>query len=155
MSLSHYRGKVVILNFWTKTCPPCLEEMPSLVELAKVLDGHPRIELVTICTDDTKEEARDTLKSVLGGMPPFTVLIDPDAQVVGGKYGTKLYPETWFVDPRGVIRARFDGARNWADALAIDYAESLLDPLSCEIPFNAGRAQGDHAALCGEFPASG
>ena len=34
VSLSQYRGKVVILNFWTKTCPPCLEEMPSLVELA-------------------------------------------------------------------------------------------------------------------------
>jgi thiol-disulfide isomerase/thioredoxin len=155
VKLSQYRGKVVILNFWTKTCPPCLEEMPSLVELAKVLERHPRVELVTICTDDTMEEARDTLKSVLGGMPPFTVLLDPDSQIVGAKYGTKLYPETWFVDSRGVIRARFDGARNWSDALAIDFAESLADPLTCEIPFSAGRPQGPHAALCGEFPTSG
>src|SRR5687768_11459838 len=137
VKLSQYRGKVVILNFWTKTCPPCLEEMPSLVELAKILESHPRIQLVTICTDDTMEEARDTLKSVLGGMPPFTVLLDPDSQIVGTKYGTKLYPETWFVDSRGVIRARFDGGRKWSDALAIDFAESLADPLTCEIPFTA------------------
>ncbi len=28
--LSEHRGQVVILNFWTKTCRPCLEEMPTL-----------------------------------------------------------------------------------------------------------------------------
>jgi len=155
VSLSQYRGKVVILNFWTKTCPPCLQEMPSLVELAKVLEGKSRIELLTICTDDTKEEARDTLQSVLGGMPPFKVLLDPDATIVAGKYGTKLYPETWFIDPHGVIRARFDGPRDWADALTTDYAESLLDPFACEIPFTGGEARGEFAGLCGEVPASG
>jgi thiol-disulfide isomerase/thioredoxin len=155
VSLSQYRGKVVILNFWTKTCPPCLQEMPSLVELAKVLEGNERVELLTICTDDTKEEARDTLQSVLGGMPPFQVLMDPDATIVAGKYGTKLYPETWFIDPRGVIRARFDGPRDWAEALTIDFAESLLDPMSCQIPFTSGAPRGEHAALCVEIPASG
>src|SRR5688572_30789666 len=35
--LSDYRGKVVILNFWTTTCKPCLEEMPSLADFARVL----------------------------------------------------------------------------------------------------------------------
>ena len=35
--LADYRGKVVILNFWSKTCPPCLEEMPSLAQLAQSL----------------------------------------------------------------------------------------------------------------------
>ena len=34
--LSSYRGRTVVLNFWTKTCKPCLEEMPSIAELAKV-----------------------------------------------------------------------------------------------------------------------
>ena len=37
LQLSDYRGKVVILNFWSKTCPPCLEEMPSLASLAHSL----------------------------------------------------------------------------------------------------------------------
>src|SRR5262245_50128995 len=34
--LSSYRGKTVILNFWTRTCRPCLEEMPTIAELAKI-----------------------------------------------------------------------------------------------------------------------
>src|SRR5688572_15017036 len=35
VKLSSFRGKTVVLNFWTKTCRPCLEEMPSLASLAK------------------------------------------------------------------------------------------------------------------------
>src|SRR5688500_1699110 len=35
--LSQFRGKTVVLNFWTTTCQPCLEEMPSLAEFAKVV----------------------------------------------------------------------------------------------------------------------
>jgi thiol-disulfide isomerase/thioredoxin len=57
VSLGDYRGQVVIMNFWTKTCRPCLEELPSLADLAKVLEQHPNIELITISTDDTAEDA--------------------------------------------------------------------------------------------------
>jgi peroxiredoxin len=156
VKLSSYRGKVVILNFWTKDCRPCLEEMPALAELGKILSEHPGIELVTVTTDDSAEDARNTMRSVLGGDPaPFHVLIDPDAKVVTGKYGTKLYPETWFIDPRGVIRARFDGPREWAAALTIDFAETLREPLTCGIEFAAGSPGGPLAGLCEDVGVSG
>ncbi|HEY8077370.1 MAG TPA: redoxin domain-containing protein, partial [Labilithrix sp.] len=37
VSLESYRGKVVVLNFWTKTCGPCMEEMPEIADLARIL----------------------------------------------------------------------------------------------------------------------
>lgn len=149
--LSSLRGKVVILNFWTKTCRPCLEELPSLAELGKVLEGRRDIALVTISTDDGAEDVRGTLKSVIGtDDPPFAVLIDSDASVVRGKYGTRLFPETWFIDARGVIRARIDGARNWDGSIPVDFAESLKDPYACEVTFSRGRASGEHAGICGD-----
>ncbi len=40
VKLSSFRGKVVVLNFWTKTCGPCLEEMPSVAELAKIAQSR-------------------------------------------------------------------------------------------------------------------
>ncbi len=152
VKLSSFRGKVVILNFWTKTCRPCLEEMPSIADLAKALKAHPNVVLLTITTDEDAKDARDTMKSVLGGGdPPFEVLIDSESSIVRDKYGTKLFPETWFIDPEGVIRARFDGGRSWASPLIIDLAESLNNPIQCQVAFDGRKPQGPMANLCGEF----
>jgi peroxiredoxin len=151
--LSDFRGKAVMLHFWTKTCRPCLEELPDIATLAKALRPHPQIVLVTITTDENAADARATLESVLGQgeTNPFIVLIDPDGdKVVAGKYGTKLFPETWFIDPNGVIRARFDGPRDWEGALTLDLAHALSAPIPCEVTYSAGRATGEFAGLCGE-----
>jgi peroxiredoxin len=155
--LSDYRGKVVILNFWTKTCRPCLEEMPSLVTLGKALTRYPEVVLVTITTDESAQDARETLRSVLGGngVPPFEVLIDSEATVVREQYGTKLFPETWFIDKQGVIRARFDGPREWDSAMPVDLALSLAAPLACEVTYAQGHANGLHAGFCEELAPSG
>lgn len=153
VKLSSYRGKVVILNFWTKTCRPCLEEMPSIADLAKALEAHPKVALVTITIDENVADAKDTLKSVLGGSDaPFEVLVDAESSVVRDRFGTTLFPETWFIDPQGVIRARFDGGRSWASPLTVDLAESLRNPVSqCSVRFELGKARGPLASLCGEI----
>ncbi len=151
-SLSSFRGKTVIMNFWTKTCRPCLEEMPSLADLGKKLAMEPNIALVTITTDESAADAQATLESIgVGKDPPFVVLIDPDGKIVQDRYGTKLFPETWFIDPNGVIRARFDGPREWDGPLPIDLARSLSGPLPCEITYATGEATGPLAGLCREL----
>lgn len=33
--LTDYQGKVVLINFWATWCPPCLEEIPALIQLQK------------------------------------------------------------------------------------------------------------------------
>lgn len=142
VSLSDYRGKVVILNIWSKTCPPCLEEMPSLAQLGHSLKGRDDIVLLTITTDESAEDARSTLQSILGTEAPFEVLIDPDTEVVADKFGTKLFPETWFIDGQGIVRSRVDGARDWSEALAVKYAESLNGPLACSVEFENQKPQG-------------
>jgi len=146
--LSEHRGQVVILNFWTKTCRPCLEEMPSLVDLGRMLSDRDDVRLVTISTDESAQDIVTTLKSVGITDPPFEVLIDPEAAVVTGKFGTKLFPETWFIDPDGLIRARFDGAREWGDALPASLAESLAGPSSCPVEFVRGVPRGGQGYVC-------
>lgn len=137
VKLSDYRGKVVVINFWTKTCAPCLDEMPSLNDFGRALDAHPDIVLLTINTDPSAEDAKATLQSILETPPTFVTLNDPESAVVAGRFGTKLFPETWFIDPKGVIRARIDGPRNWFDLapLVIDFANTLTSPLACEVEF--------------------
>jgi peroxiredoxin len=146
--LSSYRGKTVILNFWTKNCRPCLEEMPSLADLAASLKDDPSVAVVTVSTDETVEDVRSTLRSVLGNDAPFETAVDPEASVVRERYGTRLYPETWVIDPKGVIRARFDGGRDWTGALVHDLIRTIHTPLACSVEFENGRPLGEDAPAC-------
>src|SRR3954462_11882352 len=72
--LSSFRGKTVFLNFWTKTCGTCLEEMSSLAELASVARGRNNLVVLTVSTDEGPDVVRDTLKVLLNGEIPFPVL---------------------------------------------------------------------------------
>lgn len=153
--LSDYRGQVVVLNFWTKSCKPCLDEMPSLAYFARVLASRSGMKLVAVSTDDSVEEVRATVESALGGPAPFDVFVDPDAQVVTGKYGTKLFPETWFIDRNGIIRARVDGARDWSQPLPLVYAQTLQIPATCGIRMQRGEPVGEWARICQDVPPAG
>jgi peroxiredoxin len=148
VSLESYRGKVVVLNFWTKTCGPCMEEMPEIADLSRILKPMSDVAVLTVSTDDTAQEAIDTLKSVLREEPPFPVLMDPDAKVVRGKFGTSLYPETWIIDKTGVIRARFDGAREWSSATVVELVEQIRGGGYCPAQARDGKFVGDSVRLC-------
>jgi len=150
VSLSQFRGKVVFLNFWTKTCNPCLEEMPSLAELARIAQGRKDFVVVTVTTDEGPEAVRDTLKVILQGEPPFPVLFDPESKIVLDKYGTHLFPETWLIDPSGMIRARFDGARDWSKALTVEVGEMVGKAGACPVEFFDSKPRGQFAGLCGD-----
>lgn len=153
--LSQFRGKTVVLNFWTTTCQPCLEEMPSLADFAKVVSTRKDVVVLTISTDATKEIAVSALQTLLHEPKmPFPILLDPESNVVRDKYGTQLFPETWIIDANGVIRARFDGARDWSNATVLDLIESFGRPATCGVEFESGKPSGAEAIICDESGAS-
>jgi peroxiredoxin len=154
VSLESLRGKVVVLNFWTKTCGPCLEEMPDLAELAVILRDRPDVAVVTVSTDAGPDDVKPTLQTVLKGDPPFTVLFDPESDVVLRKFGTHLFPETWIIDKRGVIRARFDGAREWNNPLVVNFIDSLRDGDYCPCKIEGKSLSGNAALICQEMTGS-
>lgn len=140
----------VVLNFWTKACKPCLEEMPSLGHLAQTVADE-GIEVVTVCTDDGPAAVRDELQALFGGSdPPFRVLFDPESEIVGGKFGTTLFPETWLIDQRGIVRVRVDGARDWSDPLVREVIDMIGRPSGCPARFARGAPAGPFRGLCGD-----
>jgi peroxiredoxin len=154
VTLDSLRGKVVLLNFWSKTCGPCLEEMPELAELTKILRDRPDVAVIAVSVDEGPDDVRPTLQTVLREEPPFRVLFDPDATVVGGKFGTHLYPETWFIDKRGVIRARFDGAREWNSPLMVNYIDALVGGDYCAAAIDGPDIGGKAGKFCDEMTGS-
>jgi peroxiredoxin len=120
--LRDHRGKLIVMNFWTVTCQPCVEEMPSLVTLADIAQKRTDIEVVTVSTDKD-------WNAVAAIFPPrsrLKVLFDPERKIVRDKFGTKLFPETWIIDADGVIRMRVDAARDWGSALTIGALERFM-----------------------------
>lgn len=120
--LSDHRGKVVVMNFWSVTCAPCIEEMPSLIELARMGKKRSDIEIVAISTDAGWAD----VAPIMPPNNPLRVLFDPQRKVVMEKFGTNQYPETWIIDRDGIVRARIDGGRDWAAPLALDFIEAYL-----------------------------
>ncbi len=117
--LKDHRGKTLVLNFWTMTCKPCVEEMPSFEQLALVAAERDDLEVVAISTDASWPEVAPLFKPD----SKLKVLFDPNKAVVRDKFGTRLYPETWVIDPDGVIRVRIDGARDWSAPIALEMIE--------------------------------
>lgn len=120
-TLSEQRGKTIVMNFWTVTCAPCLEEMPALEQLALMATERDDLEVIAITTDKDWNE----IKSLFKPGSKLRVLFDPEKSVVREKFGSRLYPETWVIDGRGVVRARIDGARDWSAPIALEMIDNL------------------------------
>jgi len=115
-TLSEQRGKVIVMNFWTVTCRPCIQEMPTIELLAEIVEPWGDVEVVAVSTDRGWAE----VATIIPQNSRIISLLDADRSVVNGKFGTKLFPETWIIDKDGVIRLRFDGALDWSDPVALD-----------------------------------
>ncbi|MEZ4288929.1 MAG: TlpA disulfide reductase family protein [Polyangiales bacterium] len=118
--LADQRGKVVVLNFWTITCGPCLQEMPMLDTLATIAKEWDDVEVVALSVDRNWDE----VKAFVNADSAIVFLFDPERKIVTDMFGTKLFPETWIIDKEGVIRFRFDGGQDWSDPVALDLIQS-------------------------------
>ena len=64
VKLSDFKGKVILLHFWATWCKPCVEEIPSLINLNKSIQDR-EFELVTISTDNNKKIVNEFFKNTL------------------------------------------------------------------------------------------
>ncbi len=120
ITLSQYRGQVVVLNFWATWCPPCIEETPSLVRMTSRLKDKGVVVLaVSIDADDSAYHK--FLKQYGVNM----VTVRDEAQKAARLYGTFGWPETYVIDRQGVIRRKFIGAVDWNSPEVTDYLSKL------------------------------
>src|SRR5438105_14932443 len=58
VSLHDFRGKIVVLNFWATWCPPCVDEMPSLVALQSKPEVKDRVQILAVSLDQDESAYR-------------------------------------------------------------------------------------------------
>lgn len=115
VSLRDYRGKIVLLNFWGTWCPPCLREIPQLVDLQRELDGTGAT-IVSIAVDSgSPSDVQDFARKYGLNYP---IWMAGTGRVVR-YYRTMGFPTTLLIDADGVIRRRYLGPQT-ADRLGAD-----------------------------------
>lgn len=107
ISLSDFRGKAVLVNFWATWCGPCKIETPWLVELQNQY-GSQGLQIVGVAMDDSgKDEIAQFAKDMGVNYP---VLLGKEA--VGDAYGgVPALPESFIVGRNGKIIDRIIGLR--------------------------------------------
>ena len=119
VSLHDLHGKLVVLNFWATWCPPCVEEMPSLVGLQSRMKDH--VIVLAVSLDEDESAYRQFLRQY-----HIDLLTVRDAQQKSNTlYGTSKYPETFVIDRNGVVRRKFIGPVDWGTAEVVDYLSKL------------------------------
>ncbi|MDH2916824.1 MAG: TlpA disulfide reductase family protein [Gallionella sp.] len=102
--LNDYRGKWVLVNFWATWCPPCLEEVPDLVELH---EAHKKTDLVVIgvALDSTEKSVKAFVTKRKVTYP--IVLGDYDmAEQVGQ---IEVLPTSYLYNPQGELVSYQEG----------------------------------------------
>jgi cytochrome c biogenesis protein CcmG, thiol:disulfide interchange protein DsbE len=120
VTLSAYRGQVVVLNFWATWCPPCVEEMPSLVEMQRRMKAK-GVTVLAVSMDVDEGAYKQFVKD--HNVNLLTVR-DPD-QKSNSLYGTFKFPETYIIDRNGVMRRKFIGAVDWTEPEITDFLGKL------------------------------
>jgi peroxiredoxin len=118
VDLANLRGHVVVLNFWATYCIPCIEELPSLVELQRRM---PQVTVVAISADEDADAYR---KFLVDNHVNFVTVRDPPTRIQK-LYGTVKIPETYVIDQRGVLRRKFVSAQDWTSPEILDYLGKL------------------------------
>lgn len=139
VSLAALRGQVVFVNFWATWCPPCQEEMPSMMALGRELEAkYPgKFKMVAVSVDEGWPAVRKFFadKPYGGSAAPLLVCLDDKDQRTtvayycaarGGCPGEYKFPESYLVDRSGKLVAYVVGPRDWSDPRARTYLEQLL-----------------------------
>jgi peroxiredoxin len=101
ISLSDYKGKKVLLNFWATWCNPCKKEMP---DLEKIHQSYPDVAVLAVNIDSNQD-----IKGFMTDLKlTFPTVLDVDEKVNKG-YNVVSIPTSFFINEKGVIEKKVVG----------------------------------------------
>lgn len=127
--LSEYRGRVVLLNFWSVWCAPCRHEMPAMQRAWERVRERDVLILAVNLQDSVEQVAR-----FFEAIPvQFPVLLGGDTAMMR-EWSVQVLPTSLVIDPQGRARYRVIGAYDWDQPAALEALLALRDPAAKRAP---------------------
>ena len=105
--LSQYQGKVVLVNLWATWCPPCVEELPSLLHIAQKFQNN----LVVIAVS---EESTKVIQDFFSQWPqPSQNFILSTSLDIQKTFSPQGLPESYLLDKKGRLVLKIVGSQDW------------------------------------------
>jgi peroxiredoxin len=120
--LESFKGKVVILNFWSTSCAPCVAELPSLNALYHELKGS-NLVVLGISVDSSSKPVKELVNKQHIEYP---VLMDSSQDVYFDSYALFGQPVSVIVDQTGIIQDKIVGQVDWTAAKMKTRIQTLL-----------------------------
>jgi peroxiredoxin len=105
VSLSDFRGQVVVLNFWATWCRPCQAEMPEFQSLWVEREDEGDLVVLAVSWHDPADSVSAFIEEF---RLTFPVVLDTSGEVLD-EYGLPGLPGTFFIDAEGVLQSRVLG----------------------------------------------
>ncbi|WP_299092943.1 TlpA disulfide reductase family protein [uncultured Metabacillus sp.] len=107
VSLSEYKGKVVVINFWTTWCTYCQEEMEELNKFSEEMKSF-NVELLSVNVTSAEENKQAVIQFISHANMPYRVGLDVKGEV------SQLYriigiPTTYIIDEQGIVQKKILG----------------------------------------------
>ncbi len=122
VSLSSFKGKVILLNFWATWCPPCRDEIPSMDKLNRQLKDKGFM-VLSVSVDRSLSAIADFIKKAPVSFP---VLIDDKQKVTKSLYKVYTIPTTFLINRNGIIVEKFFGEHDWTEPEMVKKVEALF-----------------------------
>lgn len=122
VSLSDYRGKKVVLNFWNTWCNPCKSEMPHMQKYYEKFSEEDHVEIIGVNLKFNSDSTEKVEEFVASYKLDFPILLADDDSVVDD-YEIITIPSTLFIDEEGKVQRKIVGPID-VDALS-NYVEDL------------------------------
>lgn len=119
------KGKVVLINFWSIDCHPCMAELPGLNKLVNEYKKN-NVVFLAITWESVNRIRKDFLP-----VHKFDCMIVPDALPLIDKIAASGYPTTYIINKKGIIKAAWNGGST-GDKAGEEYyqeAKQVIDSL--------------------------
>jgi len=113
ISLNDYKGKYLLIDFWSVYCVPCIQEFANLKEIYNKTDKS-KFEIIGIVGDSPLDELEKRIDKYSVTWPQ---IVSDEKNKIKETYGVSGYPTTFLINPDGIIVGKNLRGKNLANKI--------------------------------------